>query len=86
MGDKACEVYSAAQENGLFLYVSARGCTGTVSRTISRCSLTKSRGTSRPLIRSMEHVGGYHFFHGRWLLSAATIFTAPERSERVYAG
>lgn len=72
MGDKACEVYLPPRRTDCFCRF-IRGCTGTVSRTISRCSLTKSRGTSRALNSVWSMSAGITFSARRWRSSATTI-------------
>lgn len=61
MGDKACKVYSAAQENGLFLSFH----TGLHWYRIADYQplLFDEVAWNFPRLKfSMEHVGGYHFF------------------------
>lgn len=72
MDDKACEVYSAAQENGLFLSFH----TGLHWHRIADYQplLFDEVAWNFPRLKfSMEHVGGYHFFARRWRSSATTI-------------
>lgn len=84
MGDKACEVYSAAQENGLFLSFH----TGLHWHRIAdyRPLLFDEVAWNFPRLKfSMEHVGGYHFFRE----ALAVICNNHHRAgdpRRVYAG
>ncbi len=84
MGDKACEVYSAAQENGLFLSFH----TGLHWHRIADYQplLFDEVAWNFPRLKfSMEHVGGYHFFREALAVICNNHHRASD-PRRVYAG
>ena len=84
MGDKACEVYSAAQENGLFLSFH----TGLHWHRIADYQplLFDEVAWNFPCLKfSMEHVGGYHFFREALAVICNNHHRASD-PRRVYAG
>lgn len=84
MGDKACEVYFAAQERGLFLSFH----TGLHWHRIAdyRPLLFDEVAWNFPRLKfSMEHVGGYHFFREALAVICNNHHRASD-PRRVYAG